>query len=233
MKMDADEILRESEKKRDAYWDGLSDRTRTLCLGTLALIWGIFDQKKSADGLDVSRHSKIALLTIGLSAILVLVLDFGEYVFGFEYRRKLAGEEVRGDIDFRSWESRIRLLKIVLGALTLIALCIVLACVLSTTAFAQAEHGKLYLGTWCGGDKTQGKYTCLMVAAPEDEYLVKLAYQGRQGWLDCEELQFGNAELYAHCGRAWITASVPQNWSLQLKLQIGDWEDTRELTKVR
>ena len=106
MESDASETLASLKKDRDAYLNGLSDRTRALCLGTLALIWGIFSQKQSDHGFGVSRPWKIVLLGIGFSAIVVLVLDFGEYGCAYQHRRRLAGEKVSGK--YSKWEVRMR-----------------------------------------------------------------------------------------------------------------------------
>jgi len=52
-----------------------------LCLGTLVVIWGIFSQKKSDGGLSISPHSKLALLTIALFAVIVLALQPGRVCY--------------------------------------------------------------------------------------------------------------------------------------------------------
>lgn len=230
MELNASETLAARRKERDAYLGGLSDRTRTLCLGALALIWGIFSQKKGDQGIDVSRPWKISLLTVGLAAIVVLVFDFLEYACAYQYRRKLAGEVIRGKFRYGSWEARMRASKIWLGAIALAALCLILVCILAKSVFAEGSPPYPYFGKWCGGPPES--YTCLSVSQPQGTLLVKISFRDVD-YIPCGDAhEEDNEKLVAECGVAEISASpVEDDTELSLHLQWPDSDSTLELNK--
>jgi hypothetical protein len=108
--------------------------------------------------------------------------------------------------------------------------------VLLVTVHAQTNRGGKFFGTWCGGDKEAGTWSCLSVTNPESEIVVKFSFQGKDGWITCEEAEFSTEELLnAVCGRA-ITQTVWQSSALlemHLTIQKSEalYEDTRLLYK--
>lgn len=187
MEENASATLARRKKERDDYLNALSDRTRTLCLGTVVLLWGILTQKDSDHGLAVTRPWKIALLVIGFSAIVVLVLDFGEYACAYEHRRRLGGEGEEVSEKYGNWEVRMRFSKIYLGAITLVALCLVLFAILTTTLFAQVTvNAYPFLGKWCGGK--DDKFTCLSIKRPTYKLEMQLSFKDMPT-IDCDEIK--------------------------------------------
>jgi hypothetical protein len=127
MNANADAYLEKSRIQKEKYWKGVSDRTRTLSLGALVLIWGIFSQKVGESELKFDATSKSYLLGIALCAVVVLALDFFEYLAAYRYRRQQAGEEVRFKrFPYHGVEETMRVLKVALAIFALLALCIVL-----------------------------------------------------------------------------------------------------------
>jgi hypothetical protein len=229
----ADEVLKIAQTERNVYLNGLSDRTRTLCLGSLALIWGIFSQKKGDHEVEVSHKWKVVLLCIGLSAIVVLVLDFGEYVCAFQHRRKLAGEDVSSRIRYDTGETVMRFLKIGLGAVTLIALCIALASILATPLFALGPATYPYLGKWCGGNSSLGEYVCLTVMEPMGTLVAEFDYQGATRPLKCKKIQRVEESLVATCGQSIISAHpLGRTSQLFFTMRVGVWSGTRNLNRI-
>jgi len=72
----------QDERRRDFFRSGLSDRSRTMSLGALVLIWGVFTEK-SGEGIKLTPDLKRALFVVAIGAVLVLMLDFVEYVAGY------------------------------------------------------------------------------------------------------------------------------------------------------
>ena len=227
--LDLDKDIR---AKRSEAANALSERTRTLCLGALALIWGIFVEKKDDKGLNTPLLWKRVLVGIGLSLIIVLICDFLEYISAFQFHRKQAGEKVWNKPDYYAWESRMRFVKLALAAVALIALCVALFGILATPLFGNAREYPYY-GTWCGGNSEYGQSTKLQVAESAASGLdVKLALAGDAEWVDCTVL--GSDEhnhLKATCGRASINAGPGDHDSdINVTVRIGDNESTRNLS---
>lgn len=210
---DANATLAKREKERDEFVGKLGERTRTACLGALAVIWGIFTEEKSKDALNPSRFWRISLLSIALFAFLTLAMDFVEYAFAFQHRRKQAGEKVRPDMDYEESEKKLRIYKIGVGAATLLALFFVLGCLLTNLAFGQASCPSYpFAGKWCGASKLdKSDYTCLHVEAPPfNTPSVELSFHGYPGWIPCTNV-FDAAALVADCAAVHITATSNPN----------------------
>lgn len=189
------QILAKRHAERDAFLDKLSNRTRTLCLGTVVLIWGIFTEKDDKLGIVLSHSSRVALVCIAFSAIVVLTLEFAEYVCGFQYRRRLAGEKVWWGLKFNKWETRMRYARIGLGAITLAALCGVLLWILSPLVFADERPTYPYTGTWCGHDI----FTCFHESGTTSNAEAKIAFNNDDGWLDCGPID-GQSAIFEDSG---------------------------------
>jgi hypothetical protein len=246
---DSDEIIEPSvnetvahwQMNRDLYWNGLSDRTRSLCLGTLVLIWSIFTEKKFETGFLVSPNAKRALLAIAASSVFVIALDLMEYVLGLQLRRKLSGESsvLFAEFDFDRAERWTRTLKVVLGFLALIALCVTVGSILlGSVAHAQTTTDRLF-GRWCGGSAYQGTYTCLDVTMPLNEVIVKIGFQGRKSYLNCGDVRVVSSPqhdvtILAKCGKAQIAAQQTSSATMRLLLRVLDtsYEGSRLLTKL-
>jgi hypothetical protein len=179
MTLSARETIEKWQHERDAYLNKLGDRTRTFCLGTVVLVWGIFSEK--GDKIDIvhSRRSKGALLCIALSAVVVVALELVECAWAYLYRRKLAGEPVWKGIKFDKWEATVRFLRIGLGALTVLALCVVLACLVAKSAFGQALNQYPFPGDWCGTDNGNvSSSTCVDISNAASPVTISINLNG-------------------------------------------------------
>jgi len=237
MNGNADSTLVELKKQRDFYRDGLSERARTLCLGSVALIWGILTKGKANDSVIVTRTFQFALLGIGLALIIVLMLDFGEYFCAFGYRRQLAGDdEVSQTRNYEKWESNMRSIKIGLGAVALLALCLALAGILVTPLFAQiATLAYPYTGKWCGGNPGLMEYTCVQISKEGSETIVHLSYQGREDPILCSSVILKAPTVEATCGREFLVVSPSQasrRLPLAVKLELKERAWTHELRRL-
>jgi hypothetical protein len=228
---------REARQQSLAYLNGLSDRTRTLCLGTLVLIWGLLTQTGGDHSLDISKALRISLLTVGLLSIFVLVCDFLEFTFGYRKSREQAGgEEMNAStLNYQDWEDGFRKWKIRLGIVALIALCFVLSLVLVHPLFAQELPEYPYYGKWCGGPDYG--YTCLFVSKPTQWLVVDVSFANDV--ISCENIRTGAGQtLVAECdsplpiGDMSITVSPgPKRTAVLLILKGAGWSDKRLLIK--
>jgi hypothetical protein len=62
--------------------DKISTQVRTVSVGILVLTWGLLVGESSA-AKNIASQLKGSLLAIGLAAIMVMVLDFLQYVAGY------------------------------------------------------------------------------------------------------------------------------------------------------
>jgi len=95
MSLNASKIRLDSVRKCDVYWKGISDRIRTLCLGALVLVWGVFSQKREETGLLVTVPEKELLLAAAALAVIVIAFDFAEYLFGVQLQANPCGRNRR------------------------------------------------------------------------------------------------------------------------------------------
>lgn len=79
-------------------------------------------------------------------------------------------------------------LKIGLGAVTLVVLCLALACILTTSLFAQGAPEYPYYGKWCGGPEYA--YTCLLVTQQAGP-VVQISFAGSDGYTICTDVHPG------------------------------------------
>lgn len=234
-KDDANKTHEAQVAKRDQYAERLSDRTRTSCLGALAIIWGIFSEKKAEDALGIGPLSKKALLFVAFFAIVTLTLDFAESAIGYIHRNQLAGHSNPSSRYLEKKERFMLRMKLYVGVFTLLVLCILLSCILAKAAFAQ-DALTPFIGKWCGGDWDSGEYVCLKVGRSDNyvEPLVEFSYQGRDGWIDCTDTEISEkqtfVELTATCGRADVEAWQDRS-ILHLWFSIRGTEFDRELLK--
>ena len=210
---DMPQPLLEEVKKKNDYAEKLSDRTRTSCLGALAVIWAIFAEKKADSALNVSRWSKIALLVIAIGAVLVLAFDFIEAAFGYIRTRQTSGTDKVTLKNYKQLEDTMRSLKLIAGPVMLIALCVVLGLILCMSLYAQEEHSageRRFIGTWCGasaesdGNAMKGSYRCINVhiSTPGNNMTAKVGYPDegdKLNWIDCTSYTFADPVIIAHC----------------------------------
>ncbi len=111
----------------DLNWitDRLSTQVRTVALGVLALAWGLLLGDKDPTKTDV-LHLKWHLMGIGGTCVLVLVLDYLQYVAGYAETHGLLNEveaekKDTGQYDKKKLAYRLRSALFVLKQLALAA----------------------------------------------------------------------------------------------------------------
>jgi len=153
--------------QRDSFLNGISERTRTMALGALVTVWGLFTGKDHGM-VTLSPRSSRALLFLALGAVLVLVLDFVEYAFGYQAaRRKIPGEKVRPcKFNYDQWKHGLLWVKQTVGCATLVALAVLLTILLNDSiCHAQtADQAQPYVGYWCGNDPNGNNWMGIRVA---------------------------------------------------------------------
>jgi hypothetical protein len=216
------ELLRAREARRVDAAKGVSERTRTFCLGALALIWGIFSEKKGEGSLNASLFWKRILLGTGIALVVVLVADFLEFVAGFQELRVQAGEITADKGDYAKWQRRLRVVKLSIAALALAALLIALLSILATPLFASATEYP-YTGSWCGGETTYGLYTQLRIGqSAADGLAVQLALQNDTTFVDCSEIsERDDNHLVAKCGHASIDVGTYNNEDSRIQVDVS------------
>jgi hypothetical protein len=205
MPLDANAVIKDLDAKTEKYWDGISERTRALCLGSLVLIWGIFSQKKGDVVIAFSFRQKLALLSIALMSVVVIGCDLLEYLAAFQYHRRAGGTKVIfNSLHYAQWERAMRFMKIAIGLLALIAICLIVGSALVSKLHAQGlQNHNQFRGTWCGGDRNAGQYICLQITNPEGRVEMALSWQGRAGTLGYHDIIFrDDGALTGVCRRA-------------------------------
>lgn len=118
----------------NAVTDKISTQVRSVALGVLALSWGLFIGESEV-AKSVASQLKWHLLLVGAAAVLVMFLDFLQYVSGYlNVRALLAQMEQKkvdeGQYDYGSRTYRLRLFffgaKQVVLAVTVLWLLVVL-----------------------------------------------------------------------------------------------------------
>ena len=161
-------------ERTDRYWksemrkwlDTLSERVRTLVIGTLAVIWGLFTGEGKGI-IHLRRGSTLALFGIACAAVVVLTLDFVEYVMGYNeaIQRTSDIKSVSPTFDFATWKRRVLEVKMGLGVITLIALVISLITIFSVSLWGQDYSMR---GKWCGKNANQDPYSYLILDIQPD-----------------------------------------------------------------
>jgi hypothetical protein len=231
---DVDAIRLKEIEKRDKYWEGISERTRALCLGTLVLIWGIFSQKKGDATIFFSPRAKLFLLAIAGISVLVLGFDFLEYLASFQHHRRASGEVIRFEsFPYERGEKIMRIAKIVLGIIALVGVCGIIGyALMGTVNAATLQNNHELFGTWCGGDKRKGEYVCVQISRPYQQLEMKLGFQGRDGWLSCHRLRFeGDETLSGVCGLAAVK-NVHKNESMVTQIILDEHTYIRTLFRT-
>jgi hypothetical protein len=153
-------------KRRDDYFAGLSERIRTMSLGTLVVIWGLFSSDKSALTGTLTKPFKVALLAIALSSVIVLTIDLLEHIFGYqEGRQRTEKCKMKPDLDYKRLKRRASLAKQILGCATLVAFIAALGAILFTAVVhaAPVEDMNNYYGRWCGGNPNTNESDVLII----------------------------------------------------------------------
>jgi hypothetical protein len=118
----------------DFLTNTISTQVRTTALGILALSWGLLIGESSTTT-GLAAQLKWHFVGLGAAAVLVLFLDFLQYVVGYAgvfaiYKRMDDDKKTEGDYDVRKGFFRVRLiifkLKIVALSLTVVWLLTVL-----------------------------------------------------------------------------------------------------------
>lgn len=99
---------------QDLDWitDRLSTQVRTVALGVLALAWGLLLGDKDSSKADM-LHLKWHLMVIGGFCVLVLVLDYLQYLAGYTstrgvFRAMEAANTDKGQYDSKKFSYRLR-----------------------------------------------------------------------------------------------------------------------------
>lgn len=180
---------KQDEERRETFRSGLSDRSRTMSLGALVLIWGVFTEK-SGEGIKLTSDLKRALFAVAIGAVLVLVLDFIEYIAGYfstfpPRAGRLRIERVLNRSVCESSRSVCLGSKILVAVVTLLALCFVLVPSLRSQ---DNDSDKPFKGTWCSAN-----YTCLKVSMSDvGTAAVRLSFDTPKEEDDCKEIAFVN-----------------------------------------
>lgn len=98
-------------RKKDMS-DKISTQVRTLGVGVLALTWGIM-VSDSTIAKEMTSRLRVPFLVIGTLAVLVILLDFLQYVVGYEVARRLlrdmeARKATEGEYDYGAWSYRLQ-----------------------------------------------------------------------------------------------------------------------------
>jgi hypothetical protein len=220
--------------KRELYLNGISERTRSLCLGALILIWGLFTQKVGEGMLNVRHWQRIALAIVGIGAIVVLTFDMAEFWFGFRLYDRLTPDDPKPKQEtdrnreqreqhnasrkppdyYHKWRNAAMKAKLLTGSLTLLALCMLLiTIVFGSIARGDENDGPAnFEGLWC---HALSPYTCLEITAfPSDYLTVKLSIN-LDGWgdADCNDQSVLRGILTATCKFTVSGKAVPiQAW---------------------
>lgn len=95
---DDDRIQASWKKKASEYLDIANERTRTMALGVIVVVWGIFTGKE-AEELVLSPKMKTLLLWIAVGAVIALACELAEYFLGFlEARKYSVGHSTSGGV---------------------------------------------------------------------------------------------------------------------------------------
>jgi hypothetical protein len=165
-------------EKRQYYLDGLSDRVRTMCLGSLVLIWGLLTQQETIR-LQISATQDRGLLWVAFAAVAVLALDILEYVFGYkEYVKDADGLEPQAS-RYKRRKDKTVASKLIVGSVALIGLLVVLLSLVTGSARAQTvtPAEMAFHGFWCGGNANLHQSTCLAVQQPVKKLYVELEFE--------------------------------------------------------
>src|SRR5438552_10618793 len=237
-------IATQAAQQSATLMGGISDRTRSLCLGALVVIWGILSQKKGESPFNPTLGERRVLLGIALSVVIVLALDFMEYLAAFQRTQKLGGMRniCFRNLDYDWWEGRFRRTKLILGALTLIVLCVTIGYMLLTpveTVHAQTSPESAYLGTWCGGVVLEGTYSCVeirglsIMESGTGGARVKVRYSFQSHpWMTCTVIQVDQVRLTAQCGRGKIRTHRVSKELMQFAIIVAGQSFNTVLSRV-
>lgn len=199
----ADAAIARYKLKRDASFAAVSDRTRSMCVGALVLIWGVFSENGNAK-LPLSHERTDWLLAVGLGAVIVLALDVMEFLFAYQSSRQALGENKMKPKDFpyERCQKACLAAKLLIGAGTLATLCVVLLVLMLTRplkAQDAAAPADIFYGEWCGGDANASQFVCLSIGAPYGSLYVQYNERGEEKWTVCENPAIHGATLEVTC----------------------------------
>lgn len=213
--------------KRELYLNGVSERTRSLCLGALILVWGLFTQKAGEGMLNVRHWQSIALAIVGVGAIVVLTFDMAEFWFGFRLYDGLTPHDPKPKQetdrntrppDYQKRRDVAMKAKLLTGSVTLLTLCMLLITIVFGSIARADENATLasFEGLWC--DAQSGPYTCLEVTVyPSDAFFVRLSIDDdRWGTADCNDQSVVSGILTATCVFTGSEKAVPVRASFKV-----------------
>jgi hypothetical protein len=209
--------------RRDLYRNGLSDRTRTMCVGALVLIWGLLTQKQ--DEINLSAMDRRSLMRVAVTVVVVLGLDLAEYVMGYFAALPLDMEpsekatpwrrlrnfvlnikwvrwtlmRVATPLAFESMRKILLAVKLSVGGAALVCLCFILLRIAPVQA--QTRDGEEFRGDWCYGPS--GEYVCLTIVRPPptDALFVIYSVEEPPFRMECQSHFDGEKQLLsASCG---------------------------------
>jgi len=163
------------QEKKKAFLDAINDRVRTMSLGSLVLIWGLFIGEAHKE-FPMNKGPRILLLLIALGAVSTLLLEYVEQWTGYlGAKQALPGSKVKPfGFPYIVVSKRAFHIKHLLAIGTIITLLIVLGCVLFQTAvYAQtSKEIEPYKGHWLGVDGGGNNYMELRIEYESNEALV-------------------------------------------------------------
>jgi|ERR1700691_559589 len=223
-------------RARDAQIAALSNRTRTLCLGGLVVIWELL-VKHENNSLQLHALEKTCCLICALLIVLVLALDISEYLISLQAYRELAGDVNASRLDLFGIQHRLIGVKLSVGLITLLGVCAVLGYVLSEVPVHAQTTDEVLLGKWCGREndnKNQNGYACIEITRLTEQLYIRLSFdQEEHDWHPCEAIEYNRLEnpkhLEAKCEDRWITNSNLNG--ARLDTTITDNETTDEAKK--
>jgi hypothetical protein len=144
------------EAKGHQYLDALSDKIRTMSLGTLAFVWALLTAE-SATVIKATDSQQKALMWIAAGGIAMLAVDLLEYVAAYCRTRQLNGHGFPIKCSLSPVRWTLLGLKLVSGTATVVGLVIVLSLMLSTKPIeASADNAGQLIGAWCGDREDYG-----------------------------------------------------------------------------
>lgn len=216
---------------RNKCLDAMDERIKSMALGTLVLIWGVFAGEEHKV-IVLTPGLRISFLLVAIGAIVVLTLDYVEQVMGYMAAKQRIPKQKVKPWNYRRWGWNAKIAKHVIGCVNLLALLLVLLFgVLRPGATPQPEVHVAYaqssnptdqlVGHWCGNDNQGKHYMVLDIdTEPEEKATYSSGYANAES---CAITHVAVDVLYLYCG-AHIGIYVRR----QSEMVRADWEDSNE-----
>lgn len=176
------------DERRKAFLDTINERIRTVALGSLVLIWGLFIGGAHKD-VSMKNGSRISLLAVACGAVFVLLIEYVEQWTGYlGAKQAIPGSVVKPyGFPYTVVSRRMFYLKHLLGVSTIIALIVVLALLLvRSVANAQVDDPlEPYIGKWCGSDSKGHNWMHLSVEIEANKPKVQFRWKDQPYLSEC------------------------------------------------